>query len=71
MSLEHGPQRGAYSVNEFCKAHSISRVLFYKALKEGWGPDIMKCGGRTLIGVEAAVRWRREMENRTVAAAAA
>ena len=70
MSLEHAPQCAAYSVNQFCKAHSISRVLFYKALKEGWGPDIMKCSRRTLISVEAAARWRRDMESRTEAAAA-
>ncbi len=62
MSLEHSPDRAAYSVADFCKAHSISRALFYKALKKGWGPDIMKCAGRTLISVEAAAGWRERME---------
>ena len=62
MSLEHSPARAAYSVNDFCKAHGISRSLFYKALKEGWGPTIMKCAGRTLISLEAAEEWRRSLE---------
>ena len=62
MSLEHSPARAAYSVAEFCKAHRISRALFYKALKDGWGPEVMRCAGRTLVSVEAAARWRRRME---------
>ena len=78
MSLEHTPERGAdftnaackaheiaraaYSVNAFCEAHAISRALFYKLLKSGDGPRIMKCATRTLISVEAAAKWRRQME---------
>ena len=62
MSIEHSPARAAYSVADFCKAHGISRSLFYKALKDGWGPDIMKCAGRTLVSVESASRWRKRME---------
>lgn len=65
MSMEHSPERSAYSVRAFCKAHSISRALFYKALKDGWGPQIMKCGSRTLVSVEAAACWRRRMETAT------
>jgi predicted DNA-binding transcriptional regulator AlpA len=53
----------ALSISDFCRQHSISRALFYKALKEGWAPKIMKCGKRTLISVEAAAQWRRAMEN--------
>ena len=62
MSLEHSPGRAAYSVADFCKAHSISRALFYKALKDGWGPETMKCAGRRLVSIEAAARWRERME---------
>ncbi len=52
----------ALSISDFCKQHSISRALFYKALKEGWAPKIMKCGKRTLISIEAAAEWRGAME---------
>ena len=55
-------ERAAYSVPAFCMAHGFSRALLYKALREGWGPKIMKCGARTLITVEAAARWRAKME---------
>ena len=58
----HTPERAAYSVNGFCTAHDISRALFYKAMKDGWGPRTMKCAGRRLISVEAAADWRRKME---------
>ncbi len=54
--------RGAFTVAQFCEAHSFTKVLFYKLLKEGRGPRIMKVGTRTLISVEAAADWRREME---------
>ena len=36
MSLEHSPDRAAYSVADFCSAHSISRALFYKARLMLW-----------------------------------
>ncbi|WP_212566890.1 hypothetical protein [Aromatoleum tolulyticum] len=36
--------------------------MFYKLMKSGHGPRIMKVGTRTLISVEAAADWRRQME---------
>jgi hypothetical protein len=69
MSLEHSPQRqrqhGAFSVAEFCEAYSLSVPMFYKMLRRGEGPDVMKVGVRTLISVEAANKWRRERERAT------
>ena len=70
MSIEHAPERApnhsptraAFSVDEFCAAHGISRVLFYKLLKAGTGPRVMKLGARTLISTEAAADFRRRME---------
>ena len=53
----------ALSVDKFCELHSISRSLFYKALKEGWGPRIMRVGRRTLVSSEAAQEWRSKMED--------
>ena len=43
-------------------ANRISRGLFYKLLKAGTGPRIMKAGGRTLISAEAERNWHRELE---------
>ncbi len=55
----------SYSVADFCRAHGISRALFYKLLREGRGPRVMKVGRRTLISREAAEQWRRRMEGAT------
>ena len=52
----------AFSVFGFCVAHGLSRSLFYRLVRSGAGPRIMKCGRRTLISVEAAQRWRRARE---------
>ena len=54
--------RAADSVKDFCHAHSITKVTFYKMQKEGTGPRIMKVGARTLISAEAAADWRRQCE---------
>lgn len=53
-----------YTVTEFCAEHGgISRVLFYKLLKEGRGPRLMKVGRRTMVTAEAAADWRKLMES--------
>lgn len=57
----------AFSVAQFCEAHGISRGLFYRLLKLGDGPDVMKVGDRLLISTEAAEAWRRKMTQRTAA----
>jgi len=51
-----------YSVPEFCAANRISRAFFYKLLKTGQGPSIMKVGRRTLISLESAIAWRKQFE---------
>ncbi len=61
----------ALTVDEFSQAHGISRGTFYNLLKEGKGPAVMKCGARTLISIEAAADWRRQMERAPQHAAAA
>jgi hypothetical protein len=61
-----------FSVPEFCFAHGkISRAFFYKLVKQGLGPRLLKVGHRTLITAEAAAEWRNEMEIRTAEAGAA
>lgn len=51
-----------YDVSGFCKAHKISRALFYSLLKAGKGPRITKLGRRTLITKEAAGEWRASVD---------
>ena len=61
MSLEHAPDRGAYSVRAFCQAHNIGRSMVYREIKSG-RLRIMKVGKRTLVSVESAAEWRNLME---------
>ncbi len=55
----------AFSVREFCEAHSLSRALFYKLLSQGKGPRLSKVGSRTLITAEDAADWRRRIAEET------
>lgn len=52
----------AYSIEEFCELHSISRAKLYLLIKEGTAPTFMRIGKRRLISIEAAEQWRRRME---------
>ncbi|MET3843999.1 hypothetical protein ABIE49_006077 [Bradyrhizobium sp. OAE829] len=52
----------AYSVDEFCARHSISKQLFYKQKPKGLMPATFNVGARTLISCEAADAWRRSRE---------
>ena len=52
----------AYSIRQFCQAHSISVDTYFRLQRAGLGPVTMKVGGRTLISVEAAAAWRRDRE---------
>jgi hypothetical protein len=56
----------AFSIQQFCDAHSISRAKFYLLLKEGIAPRLMKVGRRRLISIEAAELWRRQMEEESI-----
>ena len=59
-------QKTTYTVTEFCQAHGdISKSFFYKLLKDGRGPRLMKVGNRTLITCEAGADWRKAMEAAT------
>lgn len=68
MKLDRSTTRAAYSVESFCKAHDIGRALFYRALKDGWGPETFTVASKRLISIEAATRWRAKMERRTAEA---
>jgi hypothetical protein len=68
MSLEHSPGRAgaaAFTVNEFCAAHRISRSKLYLMWGEGIGPRYFNVGTKRLITTEAAADWRRAREAAT------
>jgi len=52
----------AFTIENFCKRHSMCRATFYNLKKRGEGPRLMRVGSRSLISVEAAAEWRRERE---------
>lgn len=53
-----------FSVREFCTAYGISRALFYKLVKAGRAPALMKVGRRTLISRSAATLWQASVTTR-------
>ena len=54
--------RAAYTVNEFCDAHRISRSKLYELWSAGVGPRFIRVGTKKIITNEAAADWRREGE---------
>jgi predicted DNA-binding transcriptional regulator AlpA len=52
----------AYTINDFCKAYSISRSLFYKLKEQGKAPKTFTLGKRVLISSEAAESWQESLE---------
>jgi hypothetical protein len=64
------PNVAAFTVDEFLVRNRISRGLFYKLVKGGTGPRIMKAGGRTLVSAEAERDWHRSLEAKSAGAAA-
>ncbi|MCC8963755.1 helix-turn-helix domain-containing protein [Bradyrhizobium sp. Pear76] len=53
--------RLAYTVPEFCQILGISRALFYKMVKQGKGPRLMKIGSLTRISAEALQDFKKRM----------
>jgi hypothetical protein len=54
--------RKAFSIDEFCAAHGISRATYYNLKKVGKAPREMGVMSRRIISEEAAAEWRRRME---------
>src|ERR1700757_1027069 len=52
----------SYSIEEFCRRHSISVAMYYKLRQQKLTPREMRLGVRVLISREAAARWRSERE---------
>jgi hypothetical protein len=69
--LPRGPppeQALCFTIPEFCKLHRISVAHYFVLKRNSLTPTEMKLGGRHVISVEEATRWRAE---RTAAAEAA
>ena len=56
----------AFTLQQFCDFHGISRASLYRLIKQGRGPSLMKLGKKTLISTEAATEWRRRIEEETL-----
>jgi hypothetical protein len=54
----------AFTVDEWCARYKFGRSFFYKLLRDGRGPRIMKLGNRTLITVESDDEWRLANDGR-------
>ena len=57
-----GPPTHAFSIQEFCDAHRISRSRYYELKKQGMTPVEMIVGHRRLISFESAAIWRAQRE---------
>jgi predicted DNA-binding transcriptional regulator AlpA len=60
-------QKLAFSIAEFCRAHSIGRSTFYELKNDDRAPQMMKVGKRSLISAEAAAAWRLQMQQTAAA----
>jgi hypothetical protein len=50
----------AYTLEEFCRAHRISRAHYYELRKRGLGPDEAELLGRKIVTHESAKAWRKQ-----------
>lgn len=53
----------AYTVDEFCRAHRISRSKLYDLWRSGLGPRRMMIGTTVRISREASKDFRRQCES--------
>jgi predicted DNA-binding transcriptional regulator AlpA len=66
--MEDFPARCAFTINEFCEAHRISRSKLYMLWREGTGPRTKSIGNKRIITAEAAAEWRTAGEATSEAA---
>jgi excisionase family DNA binding protein len=55
-------QLAAYSVDQFCALHNISRSKFYELVQLNKAPRCFWNGTSRRISAEAASDWRKQME---------
>jgi hypothetical protein len=58
----------AFSINEFCRRHMMSRGTYNRLRDQGRGPREIKLVERVLISREAAADWRKQLEVATATA---
>jgi hypothetical protein len=61
--VEPRPERMAFSIDEFCYRHNISKAHYYNLKKLNLGPREMNVVGRKIISLEAERDWRRARED--------
>jgi len=52
----------SYTINDFCKAYSISRSYFYKLKEQNKAPRTYNLGKKVLISIDSAEQWQQSME---------
>jgi hypothetical protein len=50
----------AFTIEEFCHCHRISKTLFYELRRRGLAPDVAELLGKKIITHESAAKWRKE-----------
>jgi predicted DNA-binding transcriptional regulator AlpA len=55
--------RQAWTIDEFCEAHGISRATFYNLRNRAAAPRIYRVGARVFVSDAAAADWREQMES--------
>jgi hypothetical protein len=55
----------AYSIEEFCRRHSISRSTYFVMRDDGTGPVEGHAKNRVLISKESALAWRQKITEPT------
>jgi hypothetical protein len=51
----------AFSIQEFCELHSLSKAHYYNLRRRGLGPAEAKLGTRVIVTAEAARTWREQL----------
>jgi len=54
-------EREAYTIEEFCRSHAISRGTFFNMRATGTGPREKRAMGRVLITKDSAREWRERV----------
>ena len=50
-----------YTIDEFCRAHRLSKSSYYDLKRRGLGPREIRVMRKPLVTVEAAAEWRQRM----------
>jgi len=64
-TIEANENIEAWTIEEFCRAYSISRSALYGQWKQGTGPRYFKVGDMRRISRQAGLDWVRQLEQAT------